>query len=237
MMGAVHRRTVRVTLGAGMIAVTCALSSCGDSSAPHRPAAHHATTTSSTTTTTGPVPVPSVPTTTRPLVAVPNVIGLRIGAARIALRGADLGSISVNTACNEGTLASQSVVVSMVLPGSPAPRLGATPILPGAMVPRGSTIGLTWSGCYGTGAVVPDVVGQPFAAARRTLEKAGLAWACYSLVKPRTPSTSTASTSTASTSTTTTVAPAGIVLRQLPVPGGVQHPGAIVSLTMVRCPQ
>ena len=63
----------------------------------------------------------------------------------------------------------------------PAPdvRVGVVPLHPGAVVPPGTRIGITWSGCYGDHSVVPAVVGLPFAAARQALHAVGLTWACY----------------------------------------------------------
>lgn len=206
---------------------------------------------------------PTVPASTQPPVAVPNIIGLKIATAHRALRDTGFGALSFNPSCNKGTLASQSVVVSIALPGTPVPTLGATLLEPGAMVPRGSTIGLTWSGCYGAGSIVPSVVGKTFATARRAITMAGLTWACFSVGTPRPstttsqprPTTSTAapssttsapSSTTTSTSATTTTsmvrattaaARPGTVLSEVPAAGGLQRPGTIVTLTMHHCPQ
>ena len=47
--------------------------------------------------------------------------------------------------------------------------MGATPLEPGATVPPGTRVGITWSGCYGDRSAVPAVVGLTFAAARHAL--------------------------------------------------------------------
>ena len=86
----------------------------------------------------------------------PNVIGLKIAAAHTALRAVGLSTVALNTACNKGTLASQSVVSSLSLPGkAPDPRVGAVPLAPGTVVPPGTRVGITWSGCYGDTVVRP----------------------------------------------------------------------------------
>ena len=88
------------------------------------------------------------------------MIGLKIAAARAALRAAGFPSVSLNTPCNKGTLASQSVVASLAIPGkAPDVRVGATPLSPGAAAPAGTRIGIIWSGCFGDASEVPAVVG------------------------------------------------------------------------------
>ncbi len=203
---------------------------------------------SSTTVTV--TAIASSTTSTQPGVTVPNVIGLRLAAARVALRDVGLPFVDLNERCTKGTLASQSVVDSLALPGKePTPNVGAVPLEPGSKVPTGSRIGITWSGCFGNAALVPDVVGESFDVARRALTEVGLTWACYS-VRRSTRSTSSAtststSTSTSSASTTTSVTtptaaaplPRGVVLTQDPQTGGMLRPGATVTLTMRVCPQ
>ena len=94
--------------------------------------------------------------TTRPGITVPNVIGLKIAAARHALHAVGLPTVGLNLPCNKGTLASQSVVASLSVAGKPPnPAVGATPLKPGATVPPGTRVGITWSGCYGDRSVVP----------------------------------------------------------------------------------
>jgi beta-lactam-binding protein with PASTA domain len=190
----------------------------------------------------------TAPTTTQPGVAVPNVVGQKIAAARTALRAVGLTFVSLNAACNKGTLASQSVVASLATPGkSPDVRVGAQPLSPGTVVPVGSRVGITWSGCYGDASDVPMVVGLTFAAARQAIHAVGLTWACFSVGKaptttttkaPATTTTSSdASTTTVPPTTTTTVKVAQTVLTQSPAAHVVLHPGAIVTLTMHHCPQ
>ena len=195
---------------------------------------------STTTTTTAAAPTSSTavtaPTTTRPQSTVPNVIGLKIAAARTALRDAGFTLASLNTPCNKGTLASQSVVSSLAIPGTaPDVRVGAVPLNPGAGVATGTRIGVTWSGCFGDTATVPAVTGLTFAAAKHALHAVGLTWACYSVDVPTT-TTSGAST-TSHPVTTTTVRAAETVVVQTPAAGTVLRPGATVSLTMHHCPQ
>ncbi len=176
----------------------------------------------------------STTATTPPAVAVPNIIGLKIAAARSALRDVGLLSVGLNKPCNKGTLLSQSVVDSLALPGKePTPNVGAVPVGPGSRVPPGTRIAITWSGCYGDTVVVPDVVGLSFAVARDAITGAGLTWACYSVERPRKKSSST----TSLTSPTTTQQAPGVVLTQNPHTGAVLRPGATVALTMHACLQ
>ncbi len=66
---------------------------------------------------------------------MPNVIGLKIAAAHATLHQAGLPAIGLNTPCNKGTLASQSVVASLWLAGKGSDvRVGAVPLNPGAPV-------------------------------------------------------------------------------------------------------
>jgi beta-lactam-binding protein with PASTA domain len=163
------------------------------------------------------------------VVTVPNVIGLKIAAAHATLRQAGLPAVGLNTLCNKGTLASQSVVASLWLAGQePDVRVGAVPLHPGAAVPPGTRVGITWSGCYGDASAVPAVVGLTFPAARHALHAVGLTWACYSVGK---------ATTTTAPATTTTVKRPRLVLTQSPAAGTVLHPGATVALTMHACPQ
>ena len=174
------------------------------------------------------------------------MIGLKIAAARAALRAAGLPPVSLNPACNRGTLASQSVVTSLSVAGkAPDARVGAVPLNAGAAVPPGTRVGVTWSGCYGNGSPVPAIVGLTHALARHALMAVGLAWACYSVGRPTTTTSTTTTTTTISSSTcsavtTTTVKPVKppeIVLTQNPAPGTVLKPGSIVTFTMQVCPQ
>ena len=155
--------------------------------------------------------------------------------------------MNLNKPCNKGTVASQSVVASLAIPGkSPDVRVGATPLSPGAGVPTGTLIGINWSGCFGDASAVPALVGLPFPAARRAILAVGLTWACFSVGPataktttgaPKPTSTSDASTTTAAPETTTTVTVVQTVLTQSPAANTVLHPGATVTLTMHRCPQ
>ncbi len=226
-----------------MLSAAFVLSSCGSSP----PANHKAAARSTTTTTAAPTTTStSATTTTRPGVTVPNVIGLKIVAARSALHAAGLLPVALNQTCNKGTLASQSVVSSLSVAGPPpTPNVGATPLEPGATVPPHTRVGVTWSGCFGDQSVVPNVVGLTFPAARHALRSAGLAWACFSSGAATTTTTSTTSTTSppASTtptvppSTTTTVKPPALVLSQAVPAGTVLKPGTPVDFTMHRCPQ
>jgi beta-lactam-binding protein with PASTA domain len=226
-------------LGAATLVAACLLTSCSGSSPTAAPK-KAARGTHSTTTTIAAAPTSTAvtaPTTTRPQSTVPNVIGLKIAAARAALRAAGLASVSLNLPCNKGTLASQSVVSSLAIPGAaPDVRVGAVPLSPGATVTTGTLVGVTWSGCFGDTATVPAVTGLTFAAAKRALHAVGLTWACYS-VDVATTTTSRASATSHPSVTTTTVKVAPTVVVQNPAAGTVLHPGATVSLTMHHCPQ
>lgn len=226
-----HARIRSAAAGAAAVLAACAFSSCGSTS----PADHTNADRTTLTTTTQP-PASSTTTsasttTTTPGVTVPNVIGAKIAAARLALRMAGLPSVALNTPCNKGSLASQSVVSSLAIPGRPPDiRVGAMPLVPGAVEPPGTRIGITWSGCFGDAVTVPAVVGLTFAMARHDLYAAGLTWACYSVGKQATPTTTT-------TTTTGAAPPRQTVLTQTPAAGTVLHPGSPVSLTMHACPQ
>ncbi|HEX4126333.1 MAG TPA: hypothetical protein VHX67_02000 [Acidimicrobiales bacterium] len=244
-----------VALGAVALLTACSLTACSDApTAGQKKSVHSILTTTSTTTTSTTTPTTSTtataPATTQPGIAVPNVVGLKIAAARTALSAAGLSLVNLNVACNKGTLASQSVVASLATPGTgPDVRVGALPLSPGAVVPPGSRVGITWSGCYGDASDVPAVVGLTLAAARRAIHAVGLTWACFSVGNPSTTTTTrpprTTTTSDPSTPTTTTLAPATTttvkevrtVLTQSPAPHVVLRPGAIVTLTMHHCPQ
>jgi beta-lactam-binding protein with PASTA domain len=236
-------------LGITALLTACLLASCGSGpTAAQRKAVRDIL----TTTTTKPPPTtaaPSSTTTSQPGVAIPNVIGLKIAAARAALRAAGFTSVNLNTPCNKGTLASQSVVVSLAIPGkAPNVTVGAVPLAPGVTVAPRTRLGITWSGCVAGTPEVPAVVGLSFAAARQALHGVGLTWACFSVGKPATTTTThahkDASTSVPSTTTTTTppvtattVKVVQTVLTQSPAPHTVLQPGATVTLTMHHCPQ
>jgi PASTA domain len=215
---------------ATLVTLGFALASCSSGAAPKdagpKVPVRSTTTTSTTTTTTTPpttVPPPAPTPTTHPkgpvLAVVPNVIGLRITVGRNALRAVNLRVVSLNAACNKGTLTSQSVVDSLSLPG-PAPNfaLGARPLAPGSYVPARTLVGITWSGCFAGGTTVPDVVGSTFGTARHDIVRAGLTWACQNQ------------------STTTTVPHGTTVVSQNPAAGTPEGAGALVTFVMARCP-
>jgi len=241
-----------VTTGTAALAAVCGLTACSISPSPSQKAAVRGILASTTTTTATGTAAKTTTSTPAAIsdVVVPNLVGLKIAPARAALRAVGLHALDLNTPCNKGTVASQSVVTSLSIPGKePTPALGAVPLTPGAMVPRGTRVGITWSGCYGGGAVVPDLVGLTFGAAVHALHAAGLAWACYSGVGPATSTTSsttatsttggssTSSSTSTSAVTTTTAAPSRTVLAQDPAAGTVLRPGSPVSVTMRACPQ
>ena len=226
-------------LGAAALVAVCFLASCGGSSptAAQKKAVHDILGTTTTTAAAPTSTAVTAATTTRPQITVPNVIGLKIAAARAALRAAGLASVSLNTPCNEGTLARQSVVSSLAIPGTaPDVSVGAVPLSPGATVTTGTPIGITWSGCFGDTAAVPAVTGLTLAAAKHALHAVGLTWACYS-VDVATTTTGGASTTSHPPVTATTVKAAQTVVVQTPAAGTVLRPGATVSLTMHHCPQ
>ncbi len=234
--------------GAAGVLASYLLASCGNSpTAGHKAASNSTldttakTTTTTTTTTVPPTSSTVATTTTAPGIPVPNVIGLKIAAAHSALRGVGLHSVELNVPCNRGTLASQSVVASLSIAGEPPnASVGAVPVSPGADVPSGTRIGITWSGCYGTETIVPVVVGLTYSAGRHALTSAGLTWACFSVGAPATTTTTTTTTDTtagAAVTTTTVKHHPQTVLSQNPPPGIVLKPGATVSFTMPTCPQ
>lgn len=238
------------TLGIAALLAACLLASCGNGPTAAQKKAVRDILTTTTATTVPPTTSTSSTATTQPGVALPNVIGLKIAAARAAFRAAGFPSVSLNTPCNKGTLASQSVVASLATPGkAPDVRVGATPLGPGADVPAGTRIGIIWSGCFGDASEVPAVVGLTFPAARQAIHAVGLTWACFSVGKatttttttthpPRATTTSTgAPTTTAAPETTTTVKVVQTVLTQAPTAHTVVHPGSTVTLTMHHCPQ
>lgn len=236
------------TLGIAAVVAACLLGSCGNGPTSAQKRAVRDILTTTTTTAVPPTTSTSPTATTQPGVPVPNVIGLKIAAARATLRAAGFPSVSLNTPCNKGTLTSQSVVASLATPGkAPDVRVGATPLSPGADAPAGARIGIMWSGCFGDASEVPAVVGLPFPVARQAIHGVGLTWACFSVGNGTTttttqpPGTTTASTDAPTTTgapkTTTTVKVVQTVLSQAPAAHTVLHPGATVTLTMHRCPQ
>jgi hypothetical protein len=252
MMAAVGR-SHRPEIAGTALAAACLLAACGTSPAPHAAAR---TSTSTTTTTTAPPPPTSA---VGQSVAVPNVLGMKIALARFYLRAASFATVPFNAACNKGTLASQSVVASLSVPGKPPDvRVGALPLVPGTTLPKGARVGITWSDCYPNGTEVPLVTGQTFGQAVHLLHLAGLNWACFSVgpttttthpvttttpSRPTTSSTDGPTTSTsappppASTTTTPLPKPPQTVLSQGTHAGTTVHAGAVVDLVMHHCPQ
>jgi beta-lactam-binding protein with PASTA domain len=203
------------------------LAACGGGPSEHQKAAVRSLLTTTTTNSTTTVPAPTI--TTQPRVVVPDVIGLKIVAARTRLQNAGFPTVSLNAACGKGTLASQSVVSSLSVAGhGPDVAVGALPLPPGTPLPARTPIAITWSGCFGNGSVVPDVVGMTFATATRTLHGAGLTWACYSVGKAA--KTSPPPTAPASRSPQT-------VLSQGPAAGTLLRPSTTVDITMHLCPK
>jgi beta-lactam-binding protein with PASTA domain len=183
---------------------------------------------------------------------VPNVIGLKVAPARFYLRTAGFAPIPFNKPCSAGTLASQSVVVSLSVPGKPPTvTVGALPLVPGTSRPKGSRVGITWSECYPDGTQVPEVTGQTFSAAVHLLHQSGLNWACYSSGTTTTthpPATTTTKAADATTSTdatttippsttTTTTKPPQTVLSQSTPAGTAVRAATVINLVMHHCPQ
>jgi beta-lactam-binding protein with PASTA domain len=218
-MGPGHRP---VLAGCALLAAAGGLASCGHSPAPR--AAPATTTTSSTTTTTSPT------TTTPPHgVGVPDVLGMKIGLARFYLRTAGFATVPLNAPCNKHTLPSQSVVASLSVPGKPPNvTVGAQPLVPGTVLPKGARVGITWSDCFPAGTTVPPVTGHTFAGAVHLLHLAGLAWACFSAGGP---------TTTTAPPAATAAARAATVLSQGTNAGTVVPAGTTVTLVMHHCPQ
>ncbi len=209
--------TGRITAGLGILVAGCVLAAC--TSNPAKPDNLEASSGSTTTTTTAPTTQPQItvpttaPPTTSPGVVVPNIIGLRPSQARLALRSLGFTLVPFNAPCHKGTTASQSVVTSLSVPGAGRdPRVGGTPLAPGTARPARSLVGVTWSGCYPNGTIVPEITGLTFDRAVHRLHLAGLTWACFSTAPARpSRSTTTSSTTTnapASKSATDTSAPA-----------------------------
>jgi hypothetical protein len=237
-----HRRGP-LALVALALAAPCALASCS-SSPGHRQAVRRTT----TTTTAPPTTTSSSVTTTTAGVAVPNVIGLKVDAARYILHAVGFRTVPLNTVCNKGPLVSQSVVAALSVPGhAPLYAVGAAPLMPGDMRPKGSFVAITWSECYPNGTSVPAVVGLKFLQATHDLHVVGLTWSCFSMDSdPTTTTTTTApppSTSSSTTSTThpptttTTTKPPSVILTQSPTAGATVKASTTVTLTMHTCPQ
>lgn len=196
-MSAVGLRHRPEIAGSALVAAACILAACGNSPAPL--AARTSTSTTTTTTT-----APPATTAIGQSVAVPNVLGMKIALARFYLRAASFATVPFNAACNKGTLASQSVVASLSVPGKPPDvTVGAVPLVPGTTLPKGARVGITWSDCYPNGTEVPLVTGQTFGHAVHLLHLAALNWACYSVGPATTTTTHPHATTTRPVTTTT----------------------------------
>ena len=169
-------------------------------------------------TTSTSITVPPSSSTT-PQVSVPDVIGQYATPTRIALLTVGLRIKAVNAVCAKGNLTSESVALSLVLIG---PN-GSTPLVTGSMVPPKSVVGVTWSGCYGKGVVVPDVVGMLWKdGTRAVLQAGGLHWACTA--DPSAPQGSP-----------NPKAP-GVIVAQTPAAGTIVATGTVVTLSADVCP-
>lgn len=250
----------RVSTVAVVLLTGAFLVSCGSSAPSHRVAEHHVsstttTTTSATSTTTTPPPPSSTTSSTMAQVAVPNVIGMKIAPARFYVTTAGFRVWPLNPACNKGNIPSQSVVVSLAVPGSARLKTNSVPMAPGQLRPKGSYVGINWSGCYPNGAIAPAVTGQTYPAAVMAIRAAGLTWTC----KPTRPATTSTSTTRGPQ---TSEPPQGIapmkmttlhaativnghslnalsppvVQSQYPAPGATMTAGSALIFTMDRCP-
>jgi hypothetical protein len=147
---------------------------------------------------------------------------MKIVPARFFLKVAGFAAVPLNAACNTGTPPSQSVVASLAVPGRPPDvTVGAQPLVPGTLLPKGARVGVTWSGCFPGGTQLPQVVGHTFAGAVHLLHLAGLDWACYSV----------------GGAITTGPRPTHLVLSQGTKAGSVVPAGTVVALFMHHCPQ
>ena len=155
------------------------------------------------------------------------------------MRGVGFTIDRLNVPCTRGTLASESVVASLSLPGRPPDvSVGAVPLAPGTPLAKGAPVAITWSGCYPEGSPVPLVTGRKFARAVQLLHSAGLEWACFSTRPPRTTTTtSAATTSTTGTTTTSTAVATARVLSQGTPAGTVVRAGTVIGFDMRHCPQ
>lgn len=146
---------------------------------------------------------------------MPDVVGQYVTDVRSALNAVGLRMASVTPLCSKGNLTSQSVAISMSLLGPPP-----SPVAAGTLVPKRSFIAIAWSGCYGKGVVVPNVVGVSwFTAAHTVLMAGGLQRACVSQM-PYSP---------------TNKIP-GNVIAQSPAAGTTVATGSTVTLTVNICP-
>jgi beta-lactam-binding protein with PASTA domain len=150
-------------------------------------------------------------------VTVPDVIGLKPAPAHAALIAAGLRYRPMNYFCGKGSVLSQSVVDELEVPGPPPNiHVGAVPLSPGTKVIRHFQVGIVWSGCYGGGTRVPNVVNLHFNPARHAIQYAGLVPVCQS----------EASTSQSEPTT---------VQSQTPAPGTAEVAGVKVTFVMYKC--
>jgi hypothetical protein len=181
---------------------------------------------------------------------------MKPGQARLVLRSVGFTLVPFNTPCHRGTTASESVVSALSVPGpGQDARVGATALTPGSTRPARSPIGITWSGCFPNGSVVPDVTGLSFDKAVHRLHVAGLAWACFSVPPKHTKTTgstdsgtpssdsSTTTSTTKASDSSTSATPAGqaanqpSVLSQGTKAGTVLKAHTVVDFVMRHCPQ
>jgi hypothetical protein len=204
----------------GLCVAGLALAACSGSPAPTSAQRRAVQNILSTTTSNPPVQATtSIPTesTSTPAtgIAVPDLVGQFITQVRSQLHAVGFKLLSINADCSKGNLDSQSVALSMELLGPPA-----TPLNAGMLDPKGTTVGITWSGCYGKGVTVPEVVGLAFHAATNEIVQAGgLYWKCVSS-DPTTPASDV---------------PANIVTTQSPAPGSNVQTATYVTITMPVC--
>jgi hypothetical protein len=228
------RHAGRLGVGLVILAVGLGVAACGSSSTPEADQDDSTPIAPITDPTVPAVTAPTtVPPTTAPGVPVPNVIGMKPAAARLALYDKGFSLLSFNTPCNKGTAVSESVVASLSVPARGRdPRVGATPLSPGTPRPARSRVAVTWSDCYPGGAVVPTVTGLTFAKAVHTLHLAGLKWACFSSPPP-------APTADPGSSTTSVAAAphSPLVLSQGAAPGTVLKAHTVIDISMRHCPQ
>ena len=149
-------------------------------------------------------------------VAIPTgVLGQYPSPAHAALNAAHLKFTSLNAVCTKGNLASTSVVGAIELVGPPM-----VPLNTGSLVPAQSVIAIEWSGCYGKGVVVPNVVGMAWAAAASELQNAGVKPGC---------------TSAEPYSSTNSEANVGSITAESPAAGTAVAGGSKVYLTQQLC--
>ncbi len=147
---------------------------------------------------------------------MPNVIGLSPSQTRLVLRSLGFALVPFEHAVpqgHDGQPERRDLAVGSRYRARPA-RVGATPLAPGTARPAHSRVGVTWSGCYPNGTIVPDVTGLTFDRAVHRLHLAGLAWACFSVGPARPQHSSTTSSTTtkaaaskSSTDTSTSASP------------------------------